>query len=142
MRGPRSSVLFARIDCSGAGRHGERAAPARCLDDGDLQLGAPAELPQLVEGAALARDGLGLGPLDLEQAQPVKEAAARAVGRLAQVEIERLDLVGPFEPEPPFLGLELAAQRNGGSPGRDLAQGTAQLQPIAHERQWPDLAAA
>ncbi len=142
MSGPSSSVLFARSIARVPRRYSERAPPARRLDDGDLQLGPPAELPQLVEGAALSGDGLGLGPLDLEQAQPVKEAAARAVGRLAQVEIERLDLVGPLEPEPPFLGLELAAERNGGSRGRDLAQGTAQLQPIAHERERPDLAAA
>ena len=59
---PSSSVSPARSIAARAGGRGDRAPPARRLDDRDLQLGLPAELPQLVEGAALARDRLGLGP--------------------------------------------------------------------------------
>jgi hypothetical protein len=73
-----------------------------------------------------------LAPRDVEEPQPVQEAAPRAVGVVAEVEVERLRDRRRLHAKRLLLRLEVALERDRGRLGRDLAEAVADLELRAH----------
>ena len=113
----------------------DRAAPHARLDQGQVELGPPGQLPALPERPDVPGPGLlRRAPGHLEQGEPVQQAAAGQVVRLAQVQVVVPGRgLGP-QPQVTLLVLQVPLQRHHRGGGRHRAEPLADHQPPLDER--------
>ena len=132
-----------RIERARRGSRSDRLAPAPGLDQVHRELRPPDQLPVFVEGAAPARRaGARLAPGQVEQAQPVQQAGAFAIERLAQVEVEIAVRSRRGEAQALLFAGEIARERRGRHVIGHAPEPVADFEFAADQRERERLAGA
>ena len=107
-----------------------RAAPHARLDQGQVELGPPGQLPALAERADVPGPALSRRPpVHAEQGEPVQQVAAGQVVRFTQVQVNLVRRgLGP-QPEAALLVAGIPLQRHHRGRGRHRAEPLADDQP-------------